>query len=325
MSDIDHNHVLHLQASDMPGSVLVPVQLTGTENYGLWSRSMKIALLGKGKLGFINGKCLKESYAELTDQWEKCDAIVHSWIMNSVRKDLLNNIVYGSSAHAVWDDLQERFNKLKELWDEYDMLVPSPSCGCPKSKDYVQHLQDQRVLQFLNGLNESYDQTRRQILLKSAAPTINRVYAMIIEDEGERSMSVHNVTDGNRGREPLAMQAGSARGPSHHKPPLVCDHCHMKGHTKSQCWKIIGYPRDKGKKKQGGFRGQPFANANNVVGSSAMNTGTCLGCRCSFRKEDRCPRDLVMQLTANDHISLKNNTSSLLTYLTKMQRSNMQT
>ncbi|KAG5632129.1 hypothetical protein H5410_003846 [Solanum commersonii] len=130
-------------------------------------------------------------------------------------------------------------------------------------------------------------------------------------------MSVHNVTDGNEGREPLAMQAGSARGPSHRKPPLVCDHCHMKGHTKSQCWKIIGYPGDKGKKKQGGFRGQPFANANNVVGSGAMNTEHVLVARCSFNKEDRCPRDLVMQLIANDHISLKNNTKQLVNLLTK--------
>lgn len=27
-----------------------------------------------------------------------------------------------------------------ELWDEYDMLVSSPSCGCPNSKDYLHHL-----------------------------------------------------------------------------------------------------------------------------------------------------------------------------------------
>ncbi|XP_049405248.1 uncharacterized protein LOC125868699 [Solanum stenotomum] len=46
---------------------------------------------------------------------------------------------------------------------------------------------------------------------------------------------------------------------------------------------------------------------------------------CSFSKEDRCPRDLVIQLITKDHISLKINTSSLLTYLTKMQRSNRQT
>lgn len=96
------------------------------------------------------------------------------------------------------------------------MLVPSPSCGCPKSKDYVQHSLDQGILKFLNDLNESYDQTRRQILLKSSVPINNQVYAMIIEDEGERSISVHNVIDGNGGREPLSMQAGCARGPPHH-------------------------------------------------------------------------------------------------------------
>lgn len=162
MAGIDHNHVLYLQASDTPGTILVPTQLIGAENYGLWSRSMKIALLGKGKLGFVNGVCKREvQRSELRDLWDKCDAIVHSWIMNSVSKYLLNGIVYGSNAHAVWEDLKERFNKvnrmrtfqlhkeiatisqgtnsvsmyhsrLKELWDEYDMIEPVPSCSCEK-------------------------------------------------------------------------------------------------------------------------------------------------------------------------------------------------
>lgn len=77
---------------------------------------MKIALLGKGKLGFFNGTCRKEKYEKnLLDVWEKCDAIVHSWIMNSVLKPLLNGIVYGSSATTVWEDLEENFNKINRV------------------------------------------------------------------------------------------------------------------------------------------------------------------------------------------------------------------
>lgn len=116
--------------------------------------------------------------------------VVHSWIMNSVSKDMLSGIIYVSDAHAVLEDPQERFDKvnrvrifqlhrsisrlsqgadsvpvyftkLKELWVEYDVLVPYPNSGCPKSKEHMTHLQQQRVMQFLDGLNDTYDQARK--------------------------------------------------------------------------------------------------------------------------------------------------------------------
>jgi len=184
---IDAHHPLYLQACDTPGSSLVSIQLTGSENYSLWSRSMKIGLLGKGKLGFVNGKRLKSIYpASLHDLWEKCNAIVLSWIMISISRELLSGIVYASSALQVWNDLKERFDKvdgsrifnlhkeiatlsqgvssvssyfsrLKELWMEFDSLMPCPGCACEVSKTYDVHFEYQRLMQFLLGLNESFN------------------------------------------------------------------------------------------------------------------------------------------------------------------------
>lgn len=161
---IEVNHPLYLGPADTPGSILTPVKLTGSENYGLWSRSMRIALLGKRKPGFVNQTCTKESYKdELHEKWETCNAVVLSWIMNTVSEELLNGIVYASNAQLVSEDLKESFDrvnrlriwqlhkeittllqgtnsvssyfsKLKELWHEYDVLVPTPNCGCAKSK-----------------------------------------------------------------------------------------------------------------------------------------------------------------------------------------------
>ncbi|KAH0639685.1 hypothetical protein KY285_036271 [Solanum tuberosum] len=48
--------------SDGSGSVLVPIQLKGSENYGLWQRSMYIALQAKRKLGFVLGTCKRSSF-----------------------------------------------------------------------------------------------------------------------------------------------------------------------------------------------------------------------------------------------------------------------
>lgn len=70
------------------------------------------------------------------------------------------------------------FTKLKELWAEYNPMVPSTN-----SKEYADHLQRQRLLQFLSGLNDSYTQVRRQILVKLVKPTLNQAFALIFEDE----------------------------------------------------------------------------------------------------------------------------------------------
>lgn len=47
------------------------------------------------------------------------------------------------------------FSKLKNLWEEFEVLVPTPSCNCERSKDFVVHLQKLKAFQFLMGLNDS--------------------------------------------------------------------------------------------------------------------------------------------------------------------------
>lgn len=140
---------------------------------------MCIALQAKRKLGFVLGTCTKESYdTELHEQWDICNAIVLSWIINTVLEDLLRGIVYASDSHTVWKDMKERFDKvnrmrifqvhrqiatlsqgnsslsiyftkLKELWAKYDAMVPPPGCDCAKSKDYIEHFHQQDYYNFL--------------------------------------------------------------------------------------------------------------------------------------------------------------------------------
>ncbi|XP_010313567.2 uncharacterized protein [Solanum lycopersicum] len=201
---IDHNHPLFLQHTDTPGSSLISLQLTGSENYALWSRYFRISLVGKSKLGFVDGRFPKSMFEPLLhDQWEKCNAVVLSWIMNAVRPGLLNSVVYASDARKVWLDLRESFDtlvqgtiliaeyysRLRDLWGEYDSLMPCPSCPCPESKKFREHCDYQRLLQFLMGLNESYSSPRSQILMMSPIPMLNKAYALIIDRESQRNLT----------------------------------------------------------------------------------------------------------------------------------------
>lgn len=121
---------------------------------------MLISLQARNKLGFINGSCSRPALAHPNlHQWERCNAIVLSWIMNSVSKEIFSGIIYCTDSSKVWADLKERFDKVcgsrsfsihrdivhltqgsssisvyfsnhKRLWDEFNSLVPLPSCEC---------------------------------------------------------------------------------------------------------------------------------------------------------------------------------------------------
>lgn len=59
---LSHNHPLFLNSNDNSGAILILLQLQGPENYSVWSRAMRIAILGRNKLGFIDGTCKRENY-----------------------------------------------------------------------------------------------------------------------------------------------------------------------------------------------------------------------------------------------------------------------
>lgn len=97
---IDHYYPLYLSSADVPGALSVGIQLIGMENYTLWSRAMEIALLGRNKIGFIDGSVLRSDYdGELKKIWDRCNAIVISWLTCNVSEDLFSGILYSSSAH----------------------------------------------------------------------------------------------------------------------------------------------------------------------------------------------------------------------------------
>ncbi|XP_009784936.1 uncharacterized protein [Nicotiana sylvestris] len=184
---VHHHHPLYSHPFDIQGTILISTQLQGPENYSLWNRSMKIVFHGKNKLGFVLGTCRKHMFdPSLHELWDRCNAIMLAWIMNIIAPNLLSSMIYAYDDHKVCEDLHERFDKvnasrsfylhkeigkltqgllsvseyfskLRELWDEYEALVPSPSCGCPESRKHAKHYQLGKLYQFLTGLNGTFD------------------------------------------------------------------------------------------------------------------------------------------------------------------------
>ncbi|XP_073298554.1 uncharacterized protein [Primulina huaijiensis] len=146
------NDPLYLHPSDALGVSLVLDPLIGTDNYGVWHRAMKLALHAKNKVVFVTGDCKRPAADSPTlYQWERCNAVVLSWLLSSVSREIYYGLVYSTDASSVWADLKERFDKicgsriytlhreivhfsqgsstisvyfskLRQLWDEYASL-----------------------------------------------------------------------------------------------------------------------------------------------------------------------------------------------------------
>ncbi|KAH0651465.1 hypothetical protein KY285_031588 [Solanum tuberosum] len=244
---IDHDHPLYLSSSDVPGAVQIGIQLTGMENYTLWSRAMELTLLTKSKLRFVDGSIKHASY---TVDSEKKIFHLHKAIVTHSQ---------GTSPVSVY------YSKLKDLWDEFDSIVPSPSCNCARSKEYINSMFRQKLLQFLMGLNDNYSHVRSQILMMSKHPTVNQCYVMIIQDESQRELSEDHYNIGGQvdstalftnrsGRDSSGNQNSrgpgvggydGSRGPGNinfHRSQrgghLYCDYCEMKGHSRADCNKL---------------------------------------------------------------------------------------
>ncbi|XP_049373845.1 uncharacterized protein LOC125838861 [Solanum verrucosum] len=69
-----------------------------------------------------------------------------------------------------------------------------PGCSCESSKTYVEHFEYQRHMQFLLGLNESYNQSRSQIMMLDPAPGVNKAFSLVMVEESQRILGKSNTT-----------------------------------------------------------------------------------------------------------------------------------
>jgi hypothetical protein len=107
------SNFLFIHSSDHPGLLLVTKRLNG-DNYPTRKRSMIIALTTKNKIGFVNGSIETPSQATKPADfalWERCDKMVLSWLLNAVKPDLAEGVVYADTTRDIWKDFKDRFSQ----------------------------------------------------------------------------------------------------------------------------------------------------------------------------------------------------------------------
>ena len=122
--------------------------------------------------------------------------------------------------------------------------------------------QEEILMQFLMGLNDSFSAIRSQILLMDHLPTVNKAYSLVLQEENERLMCTRyesqiygtNITANEASAISFLPSAATAtvtqnqqhsgpcNMPKSHRERPRCSHCNKLGHIEDRCYVKHGYP-----------------------------------------------------------------------------------
>ncbi|GJY17391.1 putative transcription factor interactor and regulator CCHC(Zn) family protein [Tanacetum coccineum] len=224
--NLSFSDTLYLHPNDTSGSPNVTNKLTSIENYKMWSIAMTFVLRNHNKLGFVNGSCKRDnSNPGLANQWDMCNSIVVTWILNSLSPDLFAGAIYiyAKTASEMWNDLKEiydkvdgsimfnlhksinslsqsgaplaeYYNNLNSLWKQFNAMISLPPRTCEAAKHFEKHNQLIKLMQFLMGLDESYLAIRSIILTRKTLPLVKAAVAIISSEESHRNVTSIRAT-----------------------------------------------------------------------------------------------------------------------------------
>ncbi|XP_070011244.1 uncharacterized protein [Nicotiana sylvestris] len=149
-----------LHSSDIPGLSLVPIPFSGY-GFGGWKRSIIVSLSARNKIEFIDGTFPRPSpNSPESKHWVRC-----------------NNMVISC--------------KLKKLWDELRVMRTShgSTCTCAAKAGIKKEEEEDRLHQFLVGLNDTYISVRSNLLMMQPPPSLDSAYNTLLQDERQRQIN----------------------------------------------------------------------------------------------------------------------------------------
>ncbi|KAL2922172.1 Retrovirus-related Pol polyprotein from transposon RE1 [Bienertia sinuspersici] len=197
------------------------------DNYQNWSRSVRMALGAKNKLGFIDGT-LKKPAPDHSNyhKWIRNDNMVRCWLFASVSVEIANIMIYMNTARQFWDEIKERYGqtnapllyklkkdlndlrkesklvtecycKIKNLWDEITSIEGVLKCICGAMAkctcNILKKLHDadalNKLIQFLMALNETFDNMKGNILAMEPLPPVNRAFHLVQQLEKQKEIA----------------------------------------------------------------------------------------------------------------------------------------
>ncbi|KAL2336894.1 hypothetical protein Fmac_011340 [Flemingia macrophylla] len=245
--------------------------------------------------------------------WDEEDSMIMAWLWNSMIPEISDTCMFLNSTKEIWDAVEQTYfkakdaaqvyevkvktlaakqgnktvteyaNQLKSLWMELDHYRVIKAKCTEDSTLLKEYIEQDRVYDFLVGLNPEFDQVRIQILGKQKVPCFNEVVAIVRSEESKKGLMLESpaavensamVAD-HKGDQTLAMVAEQKKGGSANVEKkgdgLWCTYCNKPRHTREKCWKLHGKPLNRD--REGGHRGGSSRKGGQVYVAVGTNEG----------------------------------------------------
>ncbi|KAL2924342.1 Gag polyprotein [Bienertia sinuspersici] len=195
--------------------------------------------------------------------WDTCNNLVISWLHRSVSEQIKKSILYYNTAREIWLHLEtcyndtngarkyklnkevydthqngasvsEYYTAMKSLWDEQDSLnlLPSITQLNPEIDAFMgamkKQKEEERLFQFLLGIDEDYHAQRSQLLMQTPLPIVEAACAQLQQEETQRDvLQLSKLT--------LDSSAMLSKGKTEDRGSVTCEACGKRGHKAEKC------------------------------------------------------------------------------------------
>ena len=239
------------------------------KNYCEWAQSIKLMIAGRGKFGYLSGEITKPASTDVpaSMKWQSENSMVTAWLVNSMVPSVKKTYMYLPTAKDVWDAICETYSDANDssqifqiktqlwqmkqgtrevtayytdmsgLWQELDLNVDQEWDCAGDNMRFKRRLEDERVFEFLAGLNPELDDVRGRILGRRPLPSTREVFAEVRREEKRRQVMLKDTGSSVIGTEVSALVSkgsGASSGSKHQQGQgrPWCENCRKSGHTK---------------------------------------------------------------------------------------------
>ena len=105
-------------------------------------------------------------------------------------------------------------------------------------------MENEKVFEFLMGLNRELDDVRSRVLSRRPLPPIQEVFSEVRREESRRKVMLQeHLICGPEASALVTRWPHAGFGPRQFKR-IYCEHCKKMGHTKDTCWTLHGKPAE---------------------------------------------------------------------------------
>ncbi|XP_061374022.1 uncharacterized protein LOC133316302 [Gastrolobium bilobum] len=249
-------------SGDNPAMQITSHRLNG-RNYVQWCQSVKLFIQAKGKMGYLDGKKVKPAEREPGyDAWVTENALVMTWLTNSMEPDISQTYLFLDTAHEIWEAVKEYYSdlgnasqafdlntKVKELrqggmtiteyflalkilWQELDLYDIADLQRLEANARFKNYIEKRRLYDFLRG----------RILGQNPLPSLVTAFSEVRREELRRKVMLGDQdSKSSDGSALIAKNTVRLSGDSK-RSDRWCSHCNKGGHTREKCWEIHRKP-----------------------------------------------------------------------------------